>query len=123
MLQNKRNREIVGIIASLFSIVILLSLLTYDNSDYRQLILNNPLNNIMGPMGVLISHTLFSALGYSSYLLIIIALIIALSLFRNGTLHGSIEKIISIIIIYITILVIVFVVIWYFLIINPNIFF
>ena len=102
MIENKRYREIIGIVTVLTAIIVLLSLFTYSKFDYNNLISNQPIKNTIGPLGAYLSHSIRSAFGIASYLLILIILQMGKSFFEKGTLKDSIDKIFSILFLMIT---------------------
>ena len=72
MFTDKRYQEIIGIVLILFSVIFLISLLSYDPGDYRLFIQHNPVTNTVGPLGALFSHLLRSAFGLASFIIAVI---------------------------------------------------
>jgi len=91
LIENKRYREIIGIVTVLTAIIVLLSLFTYSKFDYNNLISNQPIKNTIGPLGAYLSHSIRSAFGIASYLLILIILQMGKSFFEKGTLKDSVH--------------------------------
>ncbi len=64
--------EIIGIILLLFSFIVFLAIASFDINDYQQIIVNNSVENIIGPLGALMSHFFRSSFGKAAYLLSIL---------------------------------------------------
>jgi DNA segregation ATPase FtsK/SpoIIIE, S-DNA-T family len=79
-----RLREIFGILLICFSIFLLVALLTYNPEDWPNSSQRGyPAHNMAGPLGAWLSYALLAAMGYSSYLLLVLLIIIAVVLFLH----------------------------------------
>ena len=92
MFKDKRYREIAGILLFLAGIILLLSLASYDRGDYRALVFNRHVGNIMGPVGALLAHLARSAFGTSSYIFTICLFLCAWVQVWKGTIEGITDK-------------------------------
>ena len=96
MVTENRHREILGLLILVFALLILLSLMSYHVGDYHLLRQGQSVNNIIGPIGVGISHFLRMAFGYSSYCIVAILAIAGWNFLRGGDSINEIERILSI---------------------------
>lgn len=92
MLQDKRYREISGVLLFLAGIIVLFSLISYCPGDYRALVFNRSVSNIIGPVGALISHLFRSAFGIASYIFVLMFFLSAWSQFRKGEQGDVIDR-------------------------------
>lgn len=92
MLQDKRYREISGILLFLTGIIVLFSIASYNQGDYRALVFNRSVSNIIGPVGALLAHLFRSAFGVASYIFVLMFFLSAWSQFRNGEQGAVIDK-------------------------------
>ncbi len=92
MLQDKRYREISGVLLFLAGIIVLFSITSYNQADYRSLVFNRPVSNIIGPVGSLISHLFRSAFGLASYIFVLMFFLSAWNQFRKGEQGDVIDK-------------------------------
>ncbi|HOP63999.1 MAG TPA: DNA translocase FtsK [Spirochaetota bacterium] len=92
MLQDKRYREISGVLLSLAGIIVLLSISSYSQNDYRALVFNRPVSNIIGPVGALISHIFRSAFGVASYIFVLMLFLSAWNQFRKEAGGDVVDK-------------------------------
>lgn len=92
MLQDKRYREISGVLLSLAGIIVLFSLISYAPGDYRALVFNRSVSNIIGPVGALISHIFRSAFGVASYIFVLMFFLSAWNQFRKEEKREVIDK-------------------------------
>jgi len=72
LFKDKRYQEIAGMLLVLLAVILFLSLITYNITDSARLSGSSVVGNIAGPVGAGISHALRSALGISSYFVVII---------------------------------------------------
>ena len=70
--KDKRYQEIFGLLLILFSVIVFLSLLSFHETDYSSLTRNNPVQNMIGPIGALLAHLLRSAFGLSSFIFVLL---------------------------------------------------
>jgi DNA segregation ATPase FtsK/SpoIIIE, S-DNA-T family len=81
-----RLREILGILLICFSIFLLVALITNDPLDWPNSSRHGyPSSNMAGPLGAWMSYGLLASLGYSSYALLALLIIIAVILFLHKT--------------------------------------
>ncbi len=92
MLQDKRYREISGILLFLTGTIVLCSIAGYSQSDYRALVFNRSVSNIIGPVGALLAHLFRSAFGVASYIFVLMFFLSAWSQFRNGEQGTVIDR-------------------------------
>ncbi|HPQ53057.1 MAG TPA: DNA translocase FtsK [Spirochaetota bacterium] len=93
MLRERLYQEIIGILILLVSVMMFLSLASYNIMDYDLLAVNSPVNNLIGPFGAWISSALRSVFGYSAYLLCVITGLTGWNMLRNGDVKGNLERI------------------------------
>lgn len=96
MVAESRHREIFGLLILVFALLILLSLMSYHVGDYHLLLQGQSVDNIIGPIGVGISHFLRMAFGYSSYCIVAILAIAGWNFLRGANSAHEIERILSI---------------------------
>lgn len=94
MSKDSRYQEIAGLIILSFSIVLLLSLVSYSIGDYK-MVMETAVHNIIGPIGAGLSNLLRTAFGYSSYIIFIIMLMAGWSILRRGSLAHVMERLFS----------------------------
>lgn len=92
MFKDKRYREISGVLLFLAGLIFFLSIASYSHTDYRALVLNRSVSNIIGPVGALISHIFRSALGVSAYIFVIMLFLSGWSVFKNGDISSIADK-------------------------------
>ncbi len=92
MLQDKRYREISGILLFLAGTIVLCSIAGYSQGDYRALVFNRSVSNIIGPVGALLAHLFRSAFGVASYIFVLMFYLSAWSQFRNGEQGTVIDR-------------------------------
>lgn len=90
-----RRKEIGGIFLALLSVMLFLSLLSFNIRDFEMLAVDKPVLNIIGPIGAYFSDFLRAAFGYSSYILVLIFAVSGWNLLKKGTLTDIIERIFS----------------------------
>ncbi|MCL1911959.1 MAG: DNA translocase FtsK, partial [Leptospirales bacterium] len=101
MFKDRRYQEIAGIAIMLLAVILFLSLITYKITDSARF--NGDLvGNIAGPIGAGISHTLRSALGISSYFIVIIVGFAGWVTLRAGNPLDSLERAFSLFFLSIT---------------------
>jgi len=93
VLRERLYQEIIGILILLVSVMMFLSLASYNIMDYDLLAVNSPVNNLIGPFGAWISSALRSVFGYSAYLLCVITGLTGWNMLRNGDVKGNLERI------------------------------
>jgi len=84
----KRYREIAGILLFLAGIILLLSLASYSQVDYRAIVHHRPVTNIIGPVGAIIAHLARSAFGVSSYIFVICLFLSAYAQVKEGSISS-----------------------------------
>jgi len=94
LFKDKRYQEIAGIAIMLLAVILFLSLVTYKVTDSAR-IGEGVISNIVGPIGAGISHALRSALGVSSYFVVIIVAFVGWVTLRVGKPLDSLERIFS----------------------------
>ncbi|HOP28877.1 MAG TPA: DNA translocase FtsK [Spirochaetota bacterium] len=92
MLQDKRYREISGILLSLAGIIVFCSIASYSEGDYRALVFNRSVSNIIGPVGALLAHLFRSAFGVASYMFVLMFFLSGWNQFRKGEQGDVIDK-------------------------------
>ncbi|MCU0821556.1 MAG: DNA translocase FtsK [Spirochaetes bacterium] len=95
MFTEKRYQEAAGILIILFSIIILLSIFSFNINDFELLAGGKSVKNIMGVVGAYLGDFLRGAFGYSSYLLFVVMAVAGWRILRNGTVADVLEKILS----------------------------
>ena len=93
----KRYREIAGVLIFLAGIIILLSLATYSKTDYRAIVHHRPVSNIIGPVGALIAHLARSAFGLSSYIFVISLFLSSLAQIRDGSISKATDRLFALV--------------------------
>ena len=88
MLKDKRYREICGVLIFLFGLIFFLSIASYVHADYKEVVLNRPVSNLIGPLGAYFAHIFRSAFGITSYIFTIMIFISAWSIFKHGEISG-----------------------------------
>lgn len=88
MFNEKRYREIAGLLLFLAGLILLLSLATYSHADYRALVHHWPLVNIIGPVGAIIAHIARSAFGVSSYIFVICLFLSSYAQVKEGSISS-----------------------------------
>ena len=92
MFKDKRYREISGVLLFLAGIIFLLGITSYVQTDYRALVLNRPVSNLIGPVGSLLGHIFRSAFGISSYFLIMMIFLSGWAVFKSGEISSVSDK-------------------------------
>jgi len=92
LLQDKRYREISGILLSLAGIIVFCSIASYSEGDYRALVFNRSVSNIIGPVGALLAHLFRSAFGVASYMFVLMFFLSGWNQFRKGEQGDVIDK-------------------------------
>ncbi len=92
MFKDKRYTEISGVLLFLAGIIFLLGISSYVQTDYRALVLNRPVSNLIGPVGALLGHIFRSAFGLSSYFFILILFLSGWAVFKNGEISSVSDK-------------------------------
>jgi DNA segregation ATPase FtsK/SpoIIIE-like protein len=92
---DRRYREIFGLLVLVLSILVLLSLMSYHIGDYSLLLKNRSVANMIGPAGAALSHFLRTAFGYSSYFIFFIMVIAGWSILKKGSMVSEVEKVFS----------------------------
>ena len=92
MFKDKRYTEISGVLLFLAGIILLLGIVSYVQTDYRALVLNRPVSNLIGPVGALLGHIFRSAFGLSSYCFILMLFLSGWAVFRNGEISTVSDK-------------------------------
>jgi len=94
--RDRKYQEIAGVILILFSVILLISLFTYNSADYRLIADHSPVYNLIGPLGSLFSHLLRSAFGIAAYFFPLMFGIAGWCVVRKGRIMPEIERIFSI---------------------------
>jgi len=92
LFKDKRYIEISGVLLFLTGIIFLLGISSYVQTDYRALVFNRPVSNLIGPVGALLGHIFRSAFGLSSYLLIMMIFLSGWAVFKHGELTSVSDK-------------------------------
>ena len=92
MFKDKRYREISGVLLFLLGIIFLLGISSYAQTDYRALVFNRPVSNIIGPFGALLGHIFRSAFGISSYFFIMMLFLSGWAIFKYGEISSVYDK-------------------------------
>lgn len=92
-MRERLYQEIAGIIILLVSVMMFLSLASYNIMDYDLVAVNRPVNNLIGPFGAWISGALRTVFGYSAYLLCVISGLAGWNMLRNGGTKENMERI------------------------------
>ena len=92
MFNEKRYREITGILLFLAGIILLLSLAAYNQVDYRAIVHHRPVTNIIGPAGALIAHLTRSAFGMSSYIFVICLFLSSYAQVKEGSISSFTDR-------------------------------
>ena len=95
MFDDRRYREIFGLLLLVLSVLVLLSLMSYHIGDYSMLSKNRPVTNMIGPVGAALSHFLRTAFGYSSYFILFIMVIAGWGILKRGSIVSEVEKVFS----------------------------
>jgi len=90
--KDKRYTEISGVLLFLAGIIFLLGISSYVQTDYRALVFNRPVSNLIGPFGALLGHIFRSAFGLSSYFLIMMLFLSGFAVFKNGEISSVSDK-------------------------------
>jgi len=88
----KRYREIAGILLFLAGIILLLSLASYSQTDYRAILHHKTVNNLIGPVGAVIAHLSRSAFGVSSYIFVICLFLSSYAHVKEGSISGFTDR-------------------------------
>ncbi|MBN2041269.1 MAG: DNA translocase FtsK [Spirochaetes bacterium] len=107
MFSNRQYKEVTGILLILISIVIFLSLLTFNLNDIKMLggsaaAGSKSINNIIGPVGIYLSDFLRGSFGYCSYIIVIIFALSGWSVVKKGFTHDLSGRLFSLIFLMIT---------------------
>ena len=92
MFKDKRYREISGVLLFLTGIIFLLGIISYVQTDYRALVFNRPVSNLIGPFGALLGHIFRSAFGLSSYFFVMMLFLSAWAIFKFGDVSSISDK-------------------------------
>jgi len=98
-LKEKQRNDLIGLLLFAFSILIFLSLKSYDSADIAFNIStpNSPVHNYIGISGAYIGFGLFLALGFAAYFVPIIGFISSINKFRQKSPQNIYVKILGII--------------------------
>ncbi len=96
MFDDRKYREIFGLLLLVFSLLVLLSLMSYHIGDYGMLTNNQSVKNMIGPVGAALSHFLRTAFGYPSYFIFLIMVLAGWSVLKKGSIVSEVEKIFSV---------------------------
>ena len=89
----KRLSELMGVILLSFSVLLLISLLSYSPEDPNFIFPDNTkIKNILGVQGSYISDLFFQSIGIIAYLLSFTYLVTGINIFRNKNLFIIIEN-------------------------------
>jgi len=92
VLKDRRFWEIIGLGVGLLALIVLLSLFSYNDKDYQNLVDGLHVTNWIGPMGAWLSYILKSAFGIASYMIVIIFSLFSWSLIKNSSIYPVLEK-------------------------------
>ena len=102
MFSNRQYKEVAGILLILISIILLLSLISFNTGDIKLLAESKSVKNIIGPFGAYFGNFLRSTFGYLSFISVIIFAIAGLNILRKGFNSGLIEHVFSLLFLMIT---------------------
>ncbi len=102
MFTDRQLKEVTGIFLLLASVILLLSLSSFDINDIKLLAEARPAHNIIGPLGAYFSEFLRTAFGYLSFVTVIIFVLSGWSFLKNDTAADIIERIFSLLYLMIT---------------------
>ncbi|OQA96280.1 MAG: DNA translocase SpoIIIE [Spirochaetes bacterium ADurb.Bin218] len=92
LLKDKRYREVAGILFFLAGVILLLSLTSYNVNDYKAVTFNRSVENIIGPVGALISHLVRSAFGIASYIFVAMLLVLSFNYIKEEKDEELVDK-------------------------------
>jgi len=95
VLKDKKYRDIWGILIFLIGLIFFLSIASYVNTDYKAVVLNQPVSNLIGPMGAFFAHIFRSAFGITSYIFTIMLFISGWVIFKHGEISSIKDKLFS----------------------------
>lgn len=87
-----RYREIAGILIMFFSLILLLSLGSFHARDEEMLLLNRPVQNLIGPFGAWLAGHLRAAFGLSAYLIAALFGLAGWEVLRRGGISQAMER-------------------------------
>ncbi len=95
---NKENliNEILGIVLMLVAAILFLSIASFNIADYKLLLANEKVHNIIGPIGALFSYFFRSAFGFSAYFISIIFIFMGWTILKGRHISESMGKIFAI---------------------------
>ena len=98
-LKEKQRNDLIGVLLLAFSILVFLSLKSYDSADIAFNIStpNSPAHNYIGISGAYIGFGLFLALGFSAYFVPLISFISSINKFRQSPSQNIYVKILGIV--------------------------
>ncbi len=96
MFKEKRYNEVLGILIILISIILLLSLVNFNIQDRNNLARSIPVDNLIGPAGVYISHALRYVFGFSSFFFVVLLAAAGLEIIKNRKKNEILEHSLSI---------------------------
>ncbi len=98
-LKEKQRNELIGVLLLALSILVFLSLKSYDSADIAFNIStpNSPAHNYIGISGAYIGFGLFLALGFSAYFVPLISFISSINKFRQSPSQNIYVKILGIV--------------------------
>jgi len=98
-LKEKQRNDLIGLLLLAFSILIFISLKSYDSSDIAFNIStpNRPVHNYIGISGAYIGFGLFLALGFAAYFVPIISFISSINKFRQKSSQNIYVKMLGIV--------------------------
>jgi DNA segregation ATPase FtsK/SpoIIIE, S-DNA-T family len=99
---DRQLKEVTGIILLLVSVILLLSLSSFNINDIKLLAEARPAHNIIGPLGAYFSEFLRAGFGYLSFITVIIFVLSGWSFIKNDTAADIAERIFSLLYLMIT---------------------
>ncbi|MBN2400781.1 MAG: DNA translocase FtsK [Spirochaetes bacterium] len=102
MFTDRQYKEVTGIFLLLISIILLLSLASFDINDIKLLAGGRPAHNIIGPLGAYFSDFLRAGFGYLSFVTVIIFVLTGWSFLKNNATADIVERIFSLLLLMVT---------------------
>jgi len=96
-LKEKQRNDLIGVLLLAFSILVFLSLKSYDSADIAYIIStpNSPAHNYIGIAGAYIGFGLFLALGFAAYFVPLVSFISSINKFRQKPSQNIYVKILG----------------------------
>ncbi len=102
MFTDRQLKEVTGIFLLLISVILLLSLTSFNINDIKLLAEARPAHNLIGPLGAYFSDFLRAGFGYLSFTTVIIFVLSGWSFLKNGTTADIVERVFSLLYLMVT---------------------